>query len=181
MMFIDLLRTRRSIRRFQDREVEKEKINLILEAALRSPSSRSLNPWEFVLVTDKELLEKLSRAKEHGSSFLKDAPAGVVIVADPERCDVWVEDCSIASILIQLAAHDLGLGSCWIQIRKRMHSGEKTAEDYVKEILGIPGRMVVESIIALGYPAEGKQPHPAGSLEWEKVFHNRYGEGLRDA
>ena len=180
-MFIELLRNRRSIRRYEKRQVEKDKIDLILEAALRSPSSRSLNPWEFIVVTDRELIEKLSMAKEHGSAFLKGAPVLVVVCADPERCDVWIEDCSIASILIQLQAQDLGLGSCWVQIRKRMHNSKKTAEDYVKEILGIPEKMVVESIIGIGYPAERKEPHPADSLQYKKIHLNRYGTGLQKA
>ncbi len=173
-MFIDLVRKRRSIRRYQEREVEKEKIELIVEAALRSPSSRSLNPWEFVVVTDRELIKKLSKAKEHGSAFLKEAPLAIVVCADPERCDVWVEDCSIASIIIQLQAEDLGLGSCWVQIRKRMHDGKKTAEEYVKDALGIPENLVVESIIGIGYPSEQKQPHPFDSLQFEKVHYNRF-------
>ncbi|RMG69252.1 MAG: NAD(P)H-dependent dehydrogenase/reductase, partial [Nitrospirae bacterium] len=155
---------------------EREKIELILEAALRSPSSRSLNPWEFVVVTDRDLIEKLSRAKEHGSSFLKGAPLAFVVCADPARCDVWIEDCSIASILIQLQAQDLGLGSCWVQIRKRMHSAELTAEDYVKKVLDLPEHWVVESIIGIGYPAEEKKPHPAESLQHGKVHYR--GPGL---
>ena len=173
-MFIDLIRKRRSIRKYQDREVEKEKIDLILEAALRSPSSRSLNPWEFVVVKDRELIKKLSKAKEHGSSFLRSAPLAVVVCADPERCDVWVEDCSIASIIIQLQAQDLGLGSCWVQIRKRMHDGQKTAEEYVRDVIGIPGNIVVESIIGIGYPAEDKPPHPFDSLQFDKVHYDKF-------
>ena len=174
-MFIDLVRKRRSIRRYVDRDVEREKIDLIVEAALRSPSSRSLNPWKFIIVTDKELLERLSRAKEHGSGFLKNAPLGIVVCAEPEKCDVWIEDCSIASIIIQLTAHDLGLGSCWIQIRRRMHNSSKTSEEYVKEVLGIPEKMVVESIIAIGYPAEEKPAYPESSLQYDKVYFERYG------
>ncbi len=175
-MFIDLIRQRRSIRRFQDREVEREKVDMIVEAALRSPSSRSLNPWEFIVVTDREKIKRLSAAKEHGSAFLKGAPLAVVVCANPVRCDVWIEDCSIASIIIQLQAQSLGLGSCWVQIRKRMHNSEKTAEDYVKELLDIPESMVVESIIGIGYPAEEKKPHPFSSLQFEKVYYNRFGE-----
>ncbi len=178
-MFLDLIQKRRSIRRFEDRSVEPEKIEMIVEAALRSPSSRSLNPWEFIVVTDRGFLESLSRAKEHGSSFLKGAPLAIVVLADPVKCDVWVEDCSIASIIIQLAAHDMGLGSCWIQIRKRMHNDSKTAEEYVREILEIPGNMAVESIIAIGYPAEEKPPHPESYLQYNKVFSESYGKGYR--
>ncbi|NOZ25148.1 MAG: hypothetical protein GXO94_03520 [Nitrospirae bacterium] len=174
-MFMPLIRKRRSIRRFQDREVEAGKIDLIIEAALRAPSSRSLNPWEFIVVTDRDLLEGLSRAKEHGSSFLKNAPLGVVVCADPDRCDVWIEDASIASIFIHLAAESLGLGSCWIQIRKRMYDKGNTAEERVAALLNIPENLRVESIIAIGYPDEEKPPHGVEELQYGKVHLNRYG------
>jgi len=115
-MFLSLVTKRRSIRKYQEKPVEAEKIDILIETVLRSPSSRGLNPWEFVVVTDQGLLEKLSKAKPHGASFLKNAPMGIVVCADPEKCDVWVEDASIASIYIHLATESIGLGSCWIQI-----------------------------------------------------------------
>ncbi|VAX32202.1 Nitroreductase, partial [hydrothermal vent metagenome] len=96
-MFMPLIRKRRSIRKFLKKEVEAEKIDQLVEAALRAPSSRGLNPWEFIVVTKKDLLEKLSKAKKHGSSFLNNAPLGIVVCADPAKCDVWIEDASIAS------------------------------------------------------------------------------------
>ncbi len=99
-MFMSLIQKRRSIRKFLVKPVEKEKIEEIIEAALRSPSSRGLNPWEFVIVTEPDLLVKLSNAKIHGSQFLKNAPLGIVVCANPKKCDVWVEDCSIASTFI---------------------------------------------------------------------------------
>jgi nitroreductase len=175
-MFIDLLRTRRSIRRFQDRPVEQEKIDLLIEAMLRAPSSRSLNPWEFVVVTEKEILVRLSQAKPHGASFLKNAPLAIVVCADPTKCDVWVEDCSIAAILLHLAATDLGLGSCWVQIRLREHDALQTAQEYVSELLGLPEGMAVEAIIAMGYPAEQQPGHPRSSLLDNKVSFERYGQ-----
>jgi nitroreductase len=174
-MVIALIQQRRSIRKFLDKSVEAEKIDLLIEAALRAPSSRGLNPWEFIVVVDRALLERLSKSKEHGSAFLTDAPLGIVVCADPERCDVWIEDASIASIFIQLAAESLGLGSCWIQIRERMHDGKKSAEEYVAETLHIPTRMRVESIIAIGYPDEQKPPHTREELLSEKVHLDIYG------
>src|SRR3989304_1257735 len=117
---IDLLRKRRSIRVYEDRKIEFEKIEILKEALVRSPSSRSINPWEFIFVDEKELLQKLSQAKEHGSEFLEDAAVGIVVCGDEKRSDVWVEDCSIASILVQMVAQSIGLGSCWIQIRNRL-------------------------------------------------------------
>jgi nitroreductase len=174
-MFLSLVQKRRSIRQYKEKPVEKEKIELLIEAALRSPSSRGFNPWEFIVVTDRDLLEKLSKAKPHGASFLKNAPLGIVVCADPEKCDVWVEDASIASIFLHLAAESLELGSCWIQIRMRMHDQTKTAQEYVQELLNIPGNLNVESMIAIGYPAESKPPHRKENLPYEKVYYNEYG------
>lgn len=173
-MFLSLVEKRRSIRKFAQREVESEKTDVLLEAALRSPSSRGFNPWRFIVVTDRSLLENLSKAKQHGSSFLKNAPLGIVICGDPDKSDVWVEDCSIASIFVHLTATSLGLGSCWVQIRKRMHDGTKTAESYVRDILDIPENLRVESIVAVGYPDEMKSPHKKEDLQYEKVFHDSY-------
>jgi len=174
-MFMSLIQKRRSIRKFLDRPIDPEKIDLLLEAALRAPSSKGLNPWEFIAVIDRDLLEKLSQAKQHGSAFLKKAPLGIVVCADQEKCDVWVENASIASIFIHLAAESLGLGSCWIQIRERMHDGQKSAQGYVSDILTIPPTMRVESIIAIGYPDEKKPPHGKEELLYEKVHADIYG------
>lgn len=175
-MFIDLLKKRRSIRQFQERPVEQEKLDLLIEAMLRAPSSRSLNPWEFVVVTHKETLTALSKAKPHGAAFLENAPLAIVVCADPARCDVWIEDCSIASILLHLAATDLDLGSCWIQIRLREHDAEQSAEEYVADLLGLKEGMVVEAMIAIGYPAEEKSGHLDSSLLVDRVSFERYGE-----
>lgn len=175
-MFLSLVQKRRSIRRYQEKPVEAEKIDMLIEVALRSPSSRGFNPWEFVVVTDQNLLNQLSKAKPHGASFLKHAALGIVVCADPKKCDVWVEDASIASVFIHLAAESIGLGSCWVQIRKRMYNDTKTSQEYVCELLNIPKHLNVESIIAVGYPAEKKTPHRKEELAYEKVYFNLYGQ-----
>jgi len=174
-VFIELLSSRRSIRKFKEQPVEKEKIDRLVEAALRSPSSRSLNPWEFIVVTDRKLLVKMAGCKPHGASFLKGAPLGIVVLADPERCDVWVEDCSIASIFIHLAAHSLGLGSCWIQVRKRAYADDTSAGQYLAGMLDIPTGLEVESIIAVGYPDMTLPGHARGSLADHKIHWQTYG------
>jgi len=173
-MFLDQIRDRRSIRRYRDQAVEKEKVDLLVEAALRSFSSRDIKPWQFVVVDERDLLEKLGSAKPHGASFLKTAPLAIVVCADTAASDVWVEDTAIASTFIHLAAQDLGLGSCWIQIRKRDHSSAKTADACVKEILRIPETLQVASIIAIGYPEEIKPGHAKETLAYDKVFFNQY-------
>ena len=175
-MFLELIEQRRSVRKFKTKPIEPEKVDKLIEAALRSPSSRSFNPWRFIVVNRPDILEKLSGAKPHDSNFLKKAPLGIVVCADPSTSDVCVEDASIASIFIHLAAQSLSLGSCWIQIRKRDHSTSKSADIYIKELLGIPDNIMIESIIAIGYPDEAKKGHPKESLQYEKVFLNRFGE-----
>jgi nitroreductase len=178
-MFMSLIRKRRSIRKFIDTPVEKEKLDLLVEAGLRAPSSRGFNPWHFVVVTDRAMLTRLSQAKENGAAFLKNAPVGIVVCADASKSDVWVEDAAIATIMIQLAAVHLDLGSCWIQIRERMHDARQTAETYVGAVLGLPPQLKVESIVAIGYPDETKAPHPKESLPHAQVHAESYGSAYR--
>ena len=180
-MILPLIRERRSIRKYQKRKIETEKIQVLIEAALRSPSSMGNNPWEFVLVDEPDILDRLSRARPQGSAFIKNAPLGVVVCADPEVSSVWVEDASIACIFIQLAAKSLGLGSCWIQIRERMHDQTKTAESYVSEVLRIPRKMKVEAMIGIGYPDEEKKPHTEEELQYGKMHLNLYGKPYKRA
>jgi len=174
-MLISLLQKRRSIRKFQDKQVETEKVDTLIEAALRSLSGAAKNPWEFVVVTDRSILEKLSQAKEHGSAFIKGAPLGIVVCADPGKQDVWIEDASVATTIIHLTAADLGLGSCWIQIRERKHSPDESAEAYIIRLLNLPDNLKVHSMVAIGYPAEEKPGHDKSKLLYEKVHRNRYG------
>jgi nitroreductase len=174
-MFLDLIKSRRSIRQFQDQPVAPETIDLLVEAALRSPSSRSFNPWSFVVVTHPNTITALSKAKPHGATFMANAPLAIVVCADPEKSDVWVEDTSIAMIYLHLAATDLGLGSCWVQLRKRDHDAQLTAAKYVTHLIELPDGMEVEGIMAIGYPAEEKSAHPKSSLLYDRVSWERYG------
>ncbi len=167
---MDLLRMRRSIRKYKEMDIDPRTIDDLKEAALRAPSSRGINPWRFVFVTDREVLSRLSRAKEHGSDFIEGARLGVVVCAEEKESDVWVEDCSIASIILQLAGLSLGLGSCWIQIRNRSYSRDRSSEDYVREVLGLPQGLKVESMIAFGYPDEDPEPVPGDQLEYGKIL-----------
>ena len=174
-MFIDLIRNRRSIRKFTNEAIEADKIELLKEAALRPPSSMGHNPWEYIFVTDRQLLPQMSKAKPHGSSFLAGAALGIVVCADPEKSAVWIEDASIATIFIQLAAESLGLGNCWVQIRGRLHDDNQSAGSYIAELLNIPSNLEVESVVGIGYPAEEKSPHAREKLQDEKLFLNVYG------
>jgi len=178
-MILPLIQKRRSIRKYQKKPIESEKIQTLVEAALRSPSSMGYNPWEFLVVDDPNLLDKLSNAKPQGSAFIKNAPLGIVVCADPERSSVWVEDASIACIFIQLTAESLGLGSCWIQIRDRLHDQKTPAEAYIADVLSIPKKLKVEAMIAIGYPDEQKAPRPKEDLQYGKVHQNLHGKPFK--
>jgi nitroreductase len=173
---IDLLRKRRSIRSYTGDPVDPASVGLLQEALLRAPSSRNNRPWEFIFVDEPLLLARLSLAKKAGSAFLAHARLGIVVCADESKSDVWVEDCAIAAILAQMTAESLGLGSCWIQIRERLHDESGSAEAYIRELLDIPERIGVASIIAIGHPAEKRDPLPTAELDYGKIRHNRYGE-----
>ena len=93
--FSDLIKNRRSMRKFTDQELTQEEVVALLKAALMAPSSKRSNCWQFIVVDDKDMLEKLSHCKEMGAAFLADAAMAVVVMADPLASDVWIEDASI--------------------------------------------------------------------------------------
>jgi len=171
---LKLLRQRRSIRKFKSQPVEPEKVELLCEALLRAPTSRNFQPCEFVLVDEPQILQKLATAKAHGTSFFSTAPLAIVVAVDPQKSDVWIEDGSIAAIISQLAAEELGLKSCWAQLRLRPHEGEESASEYVRQLVGLPEGLEVPMVIAVGYPAVESPGHPRESLASEKIHRNRY-------
>ncbi|THB72617.1 MAG: hypothetical protein D6B28_05225 [Gammaproteobacteria bacterium] len=171
---ITLLRSRRSIRKFTGQKISKDIQDLLIEAMLRSQSSRNIRPWEFIIVDDKKKLEHLSKAKQHGSGLIKGAALAVVVIADTNKSDVWVEDASIASIQLQLMADSLGLGSCWVQIRNRMATDELSSDQFVKQALEVPDNYSVESVISIGYPAESPKPHSKENLQYDKVKYGSF-------
>lgn len=173
--FSDLIRLRRSMRKFTSEELAPEEVVTLLKAALMSPTSKRSNSWQFIAVDDKETLDKLSRCKEHGAAFLADAVLAIVVMADPLASDVWIEDASVASILIQLQAEDMGLGSCWIQVRERFTATGMSSDEYVHGILDIPLQLQVLSIIAIGHKGMERKPFDEEHLQWEKVHINKYG------
>jgi len=176
---LDLLKRRRSIRQYRGEKLNKDQVDKLVKAALLAPSSRGIRPWEFIIVDDKSLLEKLAQCKEHGATFLQGAALGIVVIADPQKSDTWVEDTSIASTIIHLMAEAMDLGSCWIQIRNRKHNLSMTAEDYVKDVLAIPEKYKVESIISIGYKAEQKRAYEEDELLYNKVHVNSFGISYR--
>lgn len=147
---LKIIKKRTSIRKYkQDDHLTKEQLNQILQAGLLAPTSRNLKSCEFICVTNKDLLNKLSMCKNAGASMLKEADAAIVVIGNHQQCDVWVEDCSIAMAHMHLMATELNIGSCWIQCRLRNNTNY-TAEDYIQNLFNIPKRYSVLAILSLG-------------------------------
>lgn len=163
------------MRKFTPEELAQEEVVALFKAALMSPSSKRSNCWQFIAVDDKDTLKKISSCKEQSAGFIADAALAIVVVADPLSSDVWIEDASIASIMIQLQAEDLGLGSCWVQIRERFTASGTPSDEYVREILDIPLQLQVLSIIAIGHKGMDRKPFNEEHLQWEKIYINKYG------
>ena len=158
--FSELIKRRRSMRKFTGEELTQDEVVSLLKAALMSPTSKRSNSWQFVVVDDKSTLELLSKCKEAGASFLKDAAVGIVVLGDPLASDVWIEDASVASIMIQLQAEDTGM----------------SADEFVHGVLDIPLQLQVLSIIAVGHKGMERKPFDEDKLQWEKIHLNKYGE-----
>ena len=167
--FSELIRLRRSMRKFTDELLTGDEVKMLLRAALMSPSSKGLHSWEFVVVDDKAALAALSQSKQQGADFLAEAPLAVVVLGDPQVSDVWIEDASVATTQMLLQAEDLGLGACWIQIRDRRDAEGGEAEENVRRILGIPSHFRVLAIVAVGHKGMERKPFNEDRLLWEKV------------
>lgn len=149
---LEIMAHRRSVRTYTGETVSEGNIERILQAAVLAASGRAKRPWEFVVVRDKEKLEKLSHCRDHGAAMLAGADCAVVVFGDEEKTDVWTEDCSIAMANMYLMADALGVGCCWIQGRGRVAEDGQATEDFVRQLLGVPENCRLEAILSLGMP-----------------------------
>lgn len=167
--FHQLLLERHSIRRYTEQTLNPEDVKMIIEAGLLAPSSKSKRPWQFIIVDDKDKLAKLATCKPVAAHPIAKCAMAVVVCADPEKSDVFVEDASIAGAYMQLQAASLGLGSCWIQVRNRFSEDGQPAEEMIQNLLGIPQYLPVITVLTFGYKNEERKPVDPAKLLWEKV------------
>ena len=167
--FNELLQNRRSVRQYTEQKIEREKLDLILQAALMSPSSKRCNPWQFVVVDDHEVLSKFASCRTYGSKMLEQASAAVVVAVDASLTDTWQCDGAIAAHNMLLAAADLGLGACWVQVYNR-----EGAEQMIRQELDIPESLNILCMISLGYKNEERKPYDLQKLQYDKIHYERY-------
>lgn len=174
MYLLEVMKNRRSVRSYTGDKIPEEKLNVILQAGLLSASGRNRKPWEFVVVQEKEMLEKLSHCRVGAAKMLENAGCAILVFADPEKTDVWVEDCCVVMSNMHLMADSLGLGSCWIQGRLRKAENGESTENYCRTLLNVPKEYVLEAILSVGIPAEHPKAHNLNELEKEKVHYETY-------
>ncbi len=168
---LDNIMTRTSIRLYQSRAVESEKVEQILKAGMAAPSALNRQPWTFVVVDDKETLQKLF--VNHPRKTLTSAPMAIVVCGDMTKAikgegrEFWVQDASAATQNILLAAHALGLGAVWTGVYPLAERVEAT-----RSILGLPEYITPLDIILVGYAAES--PAPKDKWNPENVHYNRW-------
>ena len=176
----DLLLIRHSIRRYTDKPIDAEHVKTILEAGLLAPSSKNARSWQFVAVENPDVLAHLAECKPNYAASVKNARLAVVICTDPTLSEAYIEDATVAGTLMHLQAADLGIGSCWVQVRGRFAADGEPSENIVRETLGIPDDMVVECIMTFGYPDETSRPVNPEKLLWEKVHIGAWNQAQVD-
>ena len=148
---LDCIHTRRSIRKYEKREVPEALVREVISAGMAAPSAKNEQPWHFVVLTDRALLEKASDLHIY-AKMVRDAPVAILVCGDlalEKSKDKWVQDCSAAAENMLLAAHALGLGAVWVAVYP---SEDRVA--FLKEMLGLPESVFPLALIPLGYPAQ---------------------------
>jgi len=172
--FQELISKRRTIRKYSEQPLSTEQVQLILTAGLKSPTSKNAKSWQFIVIEKKEQLEALSKLKKSAPKIVSNCAVAIVILGDPIKSNVWIEDASIAATMIQLQAEDLGLGSCWIQVRGRETEFGVDSEEYIKDLFDVPMHLRVLTVITIGNKAENKEPRSEDNLPWEKIHIDTY-------
>ena len=169
---IENIMTRTSIRSFTDRQVSADTIEMLLRAGMAAPTAVNKQPWHFVVINDREVMDKLG-GEGRQSQMWKESTLAIAVCGDMEKAlegpaqAFWVQDCSAATENILLAAHALGLGAVWTgcyPMEERMTN--------VSQVLNLPANLVPLSVIVMGYPNE--QPEPKDKWKPENVTYNRF-------
>lgn len=176
MEFKEIIRKRRSVRKFRQQAVPRAVTERLLEAALSAPSARNSRSTKLLVVDDPAAVARMAGMRDYGAGFMKEAPMAVVVLGDTSRSDLWRENGAIAATLLQLACVDEGLASCWVHVdgRPRLKDapeGEKAA-DYLRTFLPIPEGCEPLCAIVLGYsdfvPAPLPEADDAARVIWQK-------------
>ena len=169
MEVMEALRTRRSIRKFQDKAVPPEMVREMLEAAMMAPSAGNAQPWHFVVVDDRTRLDAMADLHPY-IQMVTQAPLGILVCGDLTKekyTGYWVQDCSAAMENLLLAAHGLGLGAVWTAI----HPMEDRVTAY-KTLFNLPEHVIPLGFAPMGWPT--RQPSSQSRFKLDRVHHNTF-------
>lgn len=169
MTLIDTMLKRRSVREYTPEEIPEEKLEKILQAGLLAPTSRNRKPCEFYVVKDKNILEQLSESKASGSAMLKNANAAIVVFADINKADTWIEDSSIALAYMDLMATEQDVGSCWCQSHLRFSADKESSEEVIRKIFSLDKNYRVVGILSLGLTDNRPESHTIEDIDKNKI------------
>lgn len=167
---LDNIATRTSVRDYEARPVEKEKIEKMLRAAMAAPTAMNKQPWHFVVVDQRNVLDALAGANPY-AKMLKKAPLAIVVCGNTDKMiegggrDFWIQDASAATENLLLAAHAMGLGAVW--------TGAYPSEERcisISKVLSLSDNLIPLNMIVVGYPAE--QPQPKQKFKEENISYN---------
>ena len=158
MDFLQVIKKRKTFRKYSDRPVERELLDAIIKVAETAPSSRNSKSSVFMVIEDRDTLDALSQMRDYGASPLKSAQAAILVMGDTSKTDLWVDNCAISATFIQLAVTAMDLVSCWVHINGRLvykdQSDGPRVNDYVTDLLGIKEGLAPYCVVAIGYPEE---------------------------
>jgi nitroreductase len=164
---MEAILSRRSIRRYTDKPVPEEVITELMEAAMSAPSASNQQPWQFVIINDRRILDEIPRFHPY-AHMLKEAPLAIAVCGDENLSSLreyWVQDCSAATQNILIAAHAMGLGAVWLGVYPREERFKAT-----QKLLGLSRHVIPLCLISIGYPAEQKPP--SNRYDASRVHHN---------
>ena len=177
MDFREVINKRRIVRKFSPAVLSREVLLNIVRDALTAPSSRNMHTTRFMIVDDRETIDKIAEMRDYGSGFMTGATAAIVVMGDTTKTDLWRENCAISATMLQLSIVNHGLASCWVHVggRPRLQNEPDgaQAEEYLRSFLDIPAECKVECVIALGYSDFEPKLLPEWDSEASILWHTR--------
>lgn len=175
MELMDILKKRRSVRKYTDQQIPDEAIEQILSAGMLAPSGFGYKPWQVVVIRDPEVLSALVNCRKGGAKTLETATCAIAVFSDTDKTDTYIEDSSLFMGYMHLMATSLGIGSVWLQIRLRPSNQEGvSSEEFVRSLLSVPENMAPEAILVMGYPETQPDPNPAPEFPSEFVHYEKW-------
>ena len=174
MEFKKVMELRRSTRKFEQRPVDRAVAERIMQTVLTAPSARNTRTTRLLAIDNPGIIKRIASMRDYGSAFVEGAPLVIAVMGDRTGSDLWLDNAAISATIMQLAAVDEGLASCWVHVNGRPHLKEDpsagTAEEYLRTFLPIPAEWSVLCMVAIGYAAAPPKPLPdhddSASMKW---------------